>query len=81
MNEEEIILVPYSEDELLTEGSYLVKSESTSKCGSTMLKSVQYLQVRLTNVFNEKKKREVNRLDMTNQIPLLISTKSIKLII
>ena len=71
---EKITLVPYSEDELLPEGSYLVKTESTSR----LWKSIQYIQVRLTNVHNEKKNRKVNRLDMTNQIPLLISTKPIK---
>ena len=59
---------PYSEDELLEEGSYLVKTQSTSH-----LKSVHFVQVRLTNVFNEKKQRKVNRLDMTNQTALLIS--------
>lgn len=68
----EIVLIPYSEDELLDEGSYLVKAESTSH-----LKSVHFIQVRLTNIFNEKKQKKVNRLDMTNQIALLISTKSI----
>ena len=71
---EKITLVPYLEDELLPEGCYLVKTESTSR----LWKSVQYIQVRLTNVHNEKKNRKVNRLDMTNQIPLLISTKPIK---
>lgn len=64
---------PYSEDELLPEGSYLVKAESTCK----LWKSVHFIQVRLTNVFNEKKKAKVNRLDMTNQIPLLISEKPV----
>ena len=67
-------MVPYSEDELLDEGNYLVKAESTSK----RWKTIQFVQVRLTNVFNEKKGRMVNRLDMTNQNVLLISEKQLK---
>ena len=69
-----INMVPYSEDELLDEGNYLVKAESTSK----RWKTIQFVQVRLTNVFNEKKGRMVNRLDMTNQNVLLISEKQLK---
>ena len=67
-----IEMIPYSEENLLPEGKYLVKSKSTSQ-----LKTIQFLQVKLTNVHNEKKKKSVNRLDMTNQIPLLISSKPI----
>lgn len=68
-----ISFIPYSEDELLPEGDYLVKTQSTSH-----LKTIKFVQARLTNVFNEKKGRKVNRVDVTNQIPLSITEKPVK---
>lgn len=70
----EIKMVEFNSEEFIpeTEGKYLVRTVSTSH-----LKSVQFIQVRVSKVWNEKKKKEVCSIDINNQIVTHISTKPI----
>jgi len=68
-----INMIPYSEDLELSDGKYLVKTVSSHKCGSTNWKSEQFIQVKLSRVFNKEKNKTINSLDMSGQIATLIS--------
>ena len=70
-----INMIPFSEDLELSEGKYLVKTVSLHKCGSTSWKHEQFLEVKLSRVFNKEKNKTINSLDMSNQVTTLISEK------
>lgn len=67
----EIKLIPFTEDFLPeVEGKYLVRTVSTGP-----MKRVQYIDVRVTKTFNNKKQKEVCSIDVQNQIVTHISEK------
>ena len=67
----EIKLIPFTEDFLPeVEGKYLVRTVSTGR-----MKRVQYIDVRVTKTFNNKKQKEVCSIDVQNQIVTHISEK------
>ncbi len=68
-------MIPYSEDLELSEGKYLTKTVSSHKCGNTTWKNEQFIQVKLSRVFNKEKNKILNSLDMSGQIATLISEK------
>jgi hypothetical protein len=68
-----IILIPFTEDYLIPEdGKYLVRTESR------FLKSVNTFQARCKRSWNEKKKRFVTSIDVSNQDVTHISEQPLK---
>lgn len=59
--------------QLETDGKYMVRTISTSK----FLPTVNFLQARCKNVWNEKRQKLEARVDVNNQRVTHISTQSI----
>lgn len=65
-------MIPFNPENVIPkEGKYLVKTESTH------LKTIQFLQATCTIVWNEKKKKHLTSVDVTNQVVKEISREPI----
>jgi hypothetical protein len=69
----EIKMVTFTDEYLIPEdGKYLVRTESN------VLKNIDHFQARCKRVWNEKKKRYITSIDVSNQIVTHISEQPVK---